>query len=376
MRWVLFPIIILTILFTSSCPSQKPTKANTDAVNTLTESLQLVLCFDNSNFGGNFDSEAMDQKLRDTICLYATMNEKQQELLVNEYLRKMNTYQETPDSITYDNGKPLVDYYSDKAKGKMSFVFYFYGDNSECQAENTDVSQVAIACTTINLSDYQEIGYLSYTCDDQQRTNHESLLDTKKNLIASIDYQYLNSIPFPFITKYEDTSNHNDITDDVLNINQKFWIYKEKAKFDNTGKWSGYAADIYNKNSGYSFTCAYDTNGNLVKIIGEMDNEPDIPNEVNLVYQNSGFLGTVDYTRPSTIYGTADSSGKIHYDDKGRMIYIENYITHGTQYTFYLYNGENKRPWVCINLDSMPWGGVTEGVDYGNKVNAYLFQYL
>ena len=323
MRRILFSIIILTILFSSSCTSQKSTKSNSDAANAQTESLRLVLSFDNTDFEGNFDSKAIDQKLRDTICLYPTLGEKQKESLINEYLQKKETYNETPDSVTYDNGKPLVDYYSNEAKGKMSFVFYFYGDNSAGQAENTNVSQVAIVCTTINLSDCQEIGYLSYTCDDQQRTNHESLLDTKKNLIASIDYQYLNSIPFPFITKYEDTSNHNDITDDVLNINQKFWIYKENAEFDNAGKWTGYTADIYNNNSGYGFTCSYDTNGNLVKITGEMDNEPDIPNEVNLVYQKSGFLGTVDYTRPSTIYGTADSSGEIHYDDKGRIVYRE-----------------------------------------------------
>lgn len=375
MRRILLPIIILTILFTSSCTSQKPTKANSDAANASTESLQSVLYFDNSNFGGNFDSEAMDQKRRDTICLYATMDEKQQESLVNEYLRKMNTYKETPDSVTYVNGKSLVDYYSDKANDKMSFVFHFYIDNIESQAENTNASQDTIICTTINLNDFQKIGYLSYTCDDQQRTNHESLLDAKKNLIASIDYQYLNSIPFPFITKYEDAGTHNDITDDVLNINQKFWIYKDNAEFDNTGKWTGYAADIYNINSGYDFICTYDTNEYLVKITGEMDNNPDIPNKVNLIYQKSGFLDTVDYTRPSTIYGTADSSGEMHYDDKGRMVYGENYITHGTQYVFYLYNGEDKRPWICIHLDSMSWGPVTDGIAYGNQINAYLFQY-
>jgi len=369
MRRILFPIIILIILFTSSCTIQR---SNSNASNSPTESSQLVLAFGSNDYGDHSDSKETDEKIHDTICLSPTLQERQKKSLINEYLQKVETYKEKPDSVTYDNGKPLVEHYLNEAKEKMSFVFHLY---SNPEGENAIASQDTIICTTINLSDFQKIGYLSYTCDEQQHTNHESLLDTKKNPIAAIDYQYLNGIPFPFITKYEGAGSPHDIADHVLNINQKFWIYKDNAEFDNTGKWTGYSADIYNNNnSGYAFTCSYDTNGNLVKIIGETDDKSNLLNEIDLVYQKTGFLDTVDYTRPDMVYGTADSSGKIHYDENVRMIYKENYITHGTQYAFYLYNDEDKRPWICLQLDSAIQGHVTDGVDYGNQVNAYLFQ--
>ncbi|QIB68797.1 hypothetical protein Ami103574_05445 [Aminipila butyrica] len=375
MKRVLFLVIILSVLFTAACANQKLTKSDNETDQTLTESLQLVLSYDSNDFEGEADAEARDQRLRDTICLASTLEKEQKELLIKEYLQKMKTYKETPDFESSENGKHFMDYYLDEAKGKMSFVFYFYGDNFESQTEEPNASQERIICTTMNLSDFQKIGYVSYTCDNQQRTNHESLLDTKKNRIATVDYQYLNNIPFPFITKYEETGNYKDMIDDILNINQKFWLYKDYAEFDNTGKWTGYADDIYNNNdSGYDFACSYDAKGNLVKISGEMNGKPNVLNEVNIDYQKNGFLDTVVYTRPDIIYGTTDSSGEIHYDDKGRMIYQENYITHGNQYAVYLYRGEDKRPWASIRLDSEVWGHIAEGVDYGNQVKAYLFQ--
>ncbi|WP_324823951.1 hypothetical protein [Sinanaerobacter sp. ZZT-01] len=369
MRRILFPIIILIILFTSSCTIQT---SNSNASNSPTESSQLIFAFDNNNFKGHSDLKETDEKLQGTICLSPTLEEKQKKSLINEYLQRLGTYKETPDSVTYDNGRLLVEHYLNETKEKTSFIFHLYGKKSE--SENAIASQDAIICTTINLSDFQKVGYLSYTFDEQQRTNHESLLDTKKNPIAAINYQYLNGVPFPFITKYEASDTSRNIADHVLNINQKFWIYKDNAEFDNAGKWTGYSADMYkNHNSGYTFTCSYDTKGNLVKIIGETD-KSDLLNEINLVYQKAGLLSTVDYTRPDTVYGTADSSGQIHYDENGRMIYKENYITHGTQYVFYLYNDEDKRPWICIQLDSAIQGHITDEVDYGNQVTAYLFQ--
>ena len=254
MRRMLFLIIILTILFTSSCASSQ---SNSDAASPSTESSQSVLYFGNSNFGSGFDSKTMNQKLHDTICLYASLDERQKESLIDEYLRKMDTYKKTPDSVVYIAEKPLVEYYSGKTKEKMSLVFHLYADNFKSQTENINTSQEAIICTTLNLNDFQRIGYLSYTCDDQKRTNHESLFDTKKNLISIINYQYLGRIPFPFITEYEDMGNHDDIIGNVLNINQKFWIYKDKAEFDSSGTWTGYAADIYGQSPGCNFECSY-----------------------------------------------------------------------------------------------------------------------
>lgn len=369
MKRILFSIVVFTILFTS-CASQN---SGDNAESPAPEAMQTILSF-NNNFEGDSDSKTREKKLRDTIYLSSSLEEKQKKLLIKEYLQKSETYKDAPDSVTYDNGRPLVEHYSEEAKGKMSFIFYLYGSPSGIQVENADATQNAIICTTINSSDFQNIGYLSYTCDSQQRTSHESLLDTKKNLVAAIDYEYLSSLPFPFITKYEDTGNNTGIAADVLNINQKFWIYKEYTEFDNDGKWTAYTADLYNNNPGRDFTCTYDTSGKLVKIADAANNKSDILNEINLTYQKNGLLRTVGYTRPDAVYGTADSFGKIHYDDQGRMIYRENYITHGTQYTFYLYDGEAKRPWLSIALDSEIWGNVADGADFGNPVNAYLFQ--
>jgi hypothetical protein len=337
--------------------------------------MESVLYFDSTNLGNNVDSKTMNQMLHNTISFYSTKGDTQ--ACIKKYLQQENTYKNAPDSAVYDNGKILVAYYTDKAKTKTSFVFhiYYYGDAVlSGQAFNTNSKEYSVICTTINSSDFQKIGTLKYTLDNKLRTNQESLYDTNGKQMASIGYQYSNSCPFPFITNYNDVGSDKSVAKNILNLNQRFWLFMGKAEFNQTGKWTGYSGDIYDSTMDNHFACSYDANGNLQNIIGNKGQQNDAKNEVTLSYQNNGLLSTVCYSRPESTYGTFDFSGDIYYDANGRMIYRTYYVTHGPQYVFYLYNGEDKKPWICVNLDSEIWGTNADGVDYGNPVNAYLFQ--
>lgn len=99
--------------------------------------------------------------------------------------------------------------------------------------------------------------------------------------------------------------------------------------------------------------------------------------DIELKYQANGMLEKVEYKHASKVYGTFGSSGRVFYDEQGRMVYESSYITHGTVYQFYLYHKDEKTPWACICIDSMPYSDSEKDdyeYTYGNRYSIYLFQ--
>lgn len=325
-----------------------------------------------------------DGKLPDVFSFGFDVDEKQQAEFIKSYLRERGMYKEVPDGFTHYNGKNIAEYYIDKEKRKICFVLRVLGS----------VSQDRRFCITMNLDDMKEIANLtSYRYDKKNDTVYESLYDTNGKQAAHISYRYIPDIPFPFITEYKDVNNYKEAIGDVLFRSQKFWLYEKMATFDKSGKWIGYNTDIYEPDRLNSLNvCSYDKSGKLEKIEGRLS-QSDIEeyldkenltefkdadrSEIKLSYQDNGNLDTVTYYRSQWVYGTYGDEGEIHYDEEGRMIYEDAYVTHGSFYNYYLYNGDEKKPWACIYLDSMPYSGSEkDGIEYeyGQYYSIYLYQ--
>jgi hypothetical protein len=324
-----------------------------------------------------------DGKLPDVLFFGSDVDEQQQAEFIKSYLQERGMYKEIPDGITDYNGKNVAVYYIDKGKRKVCFILRVLGS----------VPSDGIFCVTINLDDMKEIATITYRYDQKNDTYYESLYDTNGKQAAHISYRCIPDVPFPLITEYEDVNNYKEAIGDVLFRSQKFWLYEKWAKFDEAGKWIGYNTDIYEPDRLNSLNvCSYDKSGKLDKIEGSLS-QSDIEeyldketltefkeadkNEIKLSYQDNGNLDTIAYNRSPWIYGTYGSNGEIHYDAEGRMIYEDAYVTHGSIYNYYLYNGDEKKPWSCIYLDSMPYSGsVKDGIEYdfGQYYSIYLYQ--
>jgi len=348
-----------------------------------------ISCFENGNIEepllNTIEPEALtkDGKLPDVLSFGFNVDEKQQAEFIKSYLQERGMYKEVPDGVTNYNGINIAEYYIDKEKRKICFVFRVLGS----------VPQDGRFCITMNLDDMKGIANLTYRYDKKNDTVYENLYDTNGKQAANISYRYIPNVPFPFITEYKDVNNYKEAIGDVLFRSQKFWIYEKMATLDKSGKWIRYNTDIYEPDRLHSHNvCSYDKSGKLDKIEGQLS-QADIKeyldketltefkdadkSEINLSYQDNGNLDTITYYRSQWVYGTYDSSGEIKYDESGRMIYEDAYVTHGSFYNYYLYNGDEKKPWACIYVDSMPYSGSEkDGIDYyyGQNYSIYLYQ--
>ncbi len=323
-----------------------------------------------------------DGKLPDVLSFGSDVDDKQQAEFIKSYLQERGMYKDVPDGITHYNEKNIAEYYIDKEKRKLCFVLRVLGG----------VPHDGIFCITMNLDDMKEIANLKYHYDKKNDTVYESLYDTNGKQAAHISYRYIPDVPFPFITEYKDVNNYKEAIGNVLFRSQKFWLYEKMATLK-SGKWIGYNTDIYEPNRLNSLNvCSFDKSGKLDKIEGRLS-QSDIEeyldketltefkdsdkSEIKLSYQDNGNLDTINYYRSQWVYGTYGDEGEIHYDEEGRMIYEDAYVTHGTFYNYYLYNGDEKKPWACIYVDCMPYSGSKkDGIEYeyGQYYSIYLYQ--
>lgn len=405
MKRVLALITILFIFFSTSCGSKQnnsnenvyySTVSNTISPTTVPDtskptdlSSYTISYFENGNMEeplqNAIEPEALskDGKLPDVLSFGFGVNKKQQVEFIKAYLQERGMYKEIPDGVTYYNGKNIAEYYIDKEKRKICFILRVLGS----------VPQDGVFCITMNLDDMKEIADLAYRYDKKNDQVYEGLYNINGKQAAHISYQYIHDAPFPLITKYEDVNNYKEAIGDVLFRSQKFWFYEKMAKLDKSGKWIGYNADIYEPDRLNSLNvCSYDKSGKLEKIEGRLS-QSDIEkfldektltefkdadkSEIKLSYQDNGNLDTITYYHSQWVYGTYGDEGEIHYDERGRMIYEDAYVTHGSFYNYYLYNGDEKKPWVCIYVDSMPYSGYEkDGIEYeyGQSYSIYLYQ--
>ena len=283
---------------------------------------------------------------------------------IEDYLTEQGTYKEEPDGIAYiPDGDSYVEYYVvDK---KRSFVFHAWGDYWIDYEAGISAYMEDVYCATVTLDEESKAGNLIYTYDADRGIMKEDLYDEWGMKMSSISYEYLPHVPFPFITEYWNVDSSYELIHSALCREQKAWFYKEQAEFDADGKFIQYNGSI-NLEDGkeylpYPCTCIYDAKGRLEAIQEELqeedierdwgwwDEDIDYSGQIEFHYEGNNRLSTVEYFRSSYTHGTYDSSGTIYYDEKGRMLYNDHYVTHGGDSHIYLYDGDAGKPWACLN---------------------------
>jgi hypothetical protein len=383
---------MVSILMIASCDSKEKTLIKTikslneertnisdspsESSDNINDNMELILYHENSE-----KEEEEDKSIYDSMCFYAVSDSNRNESIIKSYLQEKDMYKENPDGEIHHDNQKLGEYYINEEKGKISFILRMWNNDSE------HPKQVAISCSTVKMNDFKNVGYISYEYDENQNIVRENLFSNDNSLLANISYEYIPNIPFPIIIEYKVVEDNWSIKQ-LLNRNQKLWLNKDNIKFSKIGKIIGYKGDIFypNNNNDY-LTFNYNDKENIISIVGMPTNEYSSEYEksgfisptvdIDFSYGENNILESFTYNRPTIIYGTSDSTGEVLYDDKGRIVFNDFYITHGSISCFYFYENDEKRPWASITFDSMPYGGWEEnGIEYmyGNNIITYIFQ--
>lgn len=308
-------------------------------------------------------------------------DENQVGIFIKNYLSSQGITREKPDGISYNRqGDPFVEYYIDEGKNQYSFVVHLWADYWIDYEKGTSRYRDAVYCTTYTLDKADQVGSLIYNSDAERAVRRERLYDVQGKRMADISYEYIPGVPFPFLTDYWNLNMSYDLIGTVLCRNQKTWFYKEQSQFDQSGKLIRYNGSIndddWKEYLTYPCTCVYSADGLLEAVEEEMqpedtekgwgwwDDSVDYSGQMKVSYKDNGMIDAVDYIRSSYTHGTTDSSGRIEYDEDGRMIYNSFYITHGTDIRIYLYEDGSERPWACFY-----WCSFAPGFE-----NIYLFR--
>ena len=81
--------------------------------------------------------------------------------------------------------------------------------------------------------------------------------------------------------------------------------------------------------------------------------------EIDYIYRDDGTLFYRDYWHTTYLYMTNDSSLQSFYDEKGRVVYEDGYITSGDQEYFYLYAEGRDVPVCKLDVYYSCHGGVS-----------------
>jgi|GEM_PF-2743601 len=293
---------------------------------------------------------------------------------IKAYLQKQGLYKEAPDGVALDSqGRPLAEYYIDRDKRIACFIIHEWGDYPIGADTGTQPLQTdAIYCATLHFDDSDRVGNLISSYDPERNITDERLYDAQGMRMASVSYEYVKNVPFPFISDSWNLNSGFDLIAGALCRNQKFWFYKEKAIFDGQGRFIGYddqaQGDADGSDAGreyftYPCECVYNADGSFSEIqeaapksaIGDEQGTPhdsaDYSGWIKFSYGANDVMISADYSRSSYIHGTWDSSGTIYYDKNGRMTHNSYYVTHGGQDRIFLYDGDSKMPWACIYWD-------------------------
>lgn len=308
-------------------------------------------------------------------------------IFVEEYLKKQGIRKTEPDGTVYNRRRePLVEYYIEEPENKYCFVVHLWGDYWLDYEAGTSEYRDAVYCTTHVLEESDQTGTLLYNIDEENGITRERLYDTEGMRKADVSYTNMVGAPISLITDYWYIDTGYDAGRGVLCRSQKFWFDEKQAEFDESGRFVRYQGicetdengdgnlpqggmTIYDGYFDHPCTCSYDEKGRL-KIIEEdllpEDEEYERENsgQVEFQYDENGVLKESEYNLSSWTHGTSDSSGTIEYDEKGRMILNNYYITHGGHKDIFLYKDDSDLPWACLN-----WCSYAPGF-----TNVYLFR--
>lgn len=301
------------------------------------------------------------------------------EAFVQDYLLSQGIDKKTPDGTVHNqNGDLFVEYYVDKENAEYCFIVHLWGEYWLDYDNGISAYQDEVYCTTHTLKEEDIAGYVLCEQDTDRQTAQERLYDIWGKKVAEVSYEYIPEMPFPLVTQeWNFTAGFSPVP---LIRNQKMWFYKEQAQFDVEEKFCAYA-NVANKESDgseyfpYSCRTVYDTDGRLQAIQEELleedienkwgwwDDSIDYSGQVAFDYDTDGIIKHAEYVRSSYTHGTTDSSGTIDYDENGRMIENDYYITHGGHTDIFLYEGDSTMPWCVLH-----WCSFEPGFE-----NIYLF---
>lgn len=84
---------------------------------------------------------------------------------------------------------------------------------------------------------------------------------------------------------------------------------------------------------------------------GETPKELSTVVEIDYIYRDDGTLFYRQYWHDPMEFGTTLCSLNSFYDERGRVVYENGYITHGKLEYYYIYENEEEKPAYCLILD-------------------------
>lgn len=133
-----------------------------------------------------------------------------------------------------------------------------------------------------------------------------------------------------------------------------------------------YREDVTEKVKDYTENVEYDANGRISHfdaqgIVTEVgDTTPSDIWRIEFTYHENGQLQKIDYRHTTYLFGTYSSKLKSYFDEQGRLMYEDVYVTHGSMDYYYLYEGDSKTPKYCLLLDFMHSTWIPEFTIYGS----------
>jgi hypothetical protein len=288
----------------------------------------------------------------------------QKSVFIENYLRRQGV-EDAPSGVAYNaQGNPLAEYYIPE-DDTFCFVIHFWDDYLLNPETRESVYTDIVYCATFRLREHDKAGNILYDLNPEGEVARERLYDAQGRRTADVSYEYVSGFPFPFVTDYWDAdADSAPLSADLLCRNQKMWFDKNRAQFDASGRFIGYegGGETVKEFLSYSCTCVYDAGGNIDAILEDMpervekelermegaDLSDRLSGSIAFDDRENGNIRTVEYLRDTFTHGTTDSSGKIYYDEAGRMIRNAYYITHGRHNNIFLYEKDSKRPWACL----------------------------
>lgn len=293
---------------------------------------------------------------------------------IKNYLEEQGIRKTDPDGIVYNRrGEPFVEYYIEESEKKYCFVVHLWGNYWIDYETGVSAYQDAVYCTTHTVQETDWTGTLIYNIDEENNSTRERLYDTEGLYQADVFYINKPQEPFLSVTDYWYLDSGFDAGNSVLCRGQKFCFSEMQMETDAEGRIIRYngshefpkdqkpwAEGEFMLDAYFSEPCTfvYDESGRLIRIEEELMEEEGRENSGQIEYQydRNGMLEEANYCRSSRTQGTTDSSGRIEYDEQGRMICNEYYITHGGHTDIFLYEGDAQRPWACLNWCSFAPG--------------------
>lgn len=278
---------------------------------------------------------------------------------IREYLLSQGIHKEEPDRISYDqNGDVLAECYVDEEKGEYCIILHIWGNWLVDFDAGTRRYLDALYCTAHTLDEEDIYGYMIYEEDASQGRRWERLYDNNRKKMAEVIYEYISETPFPMVLA---SWNLDAFHPKLLIRNQKTWFFKGAAIFDKAGRFTAYDGGV-DQGEYLPDSCRtiYDEEGRLTAIQEELQEEDkeegwgwwdesvDYSGQIEIWYRDDGTVSNMEYIRSPNRYGTFDSRGDIEYDEKGRMLSNEYYVTHGEHMDIYLYEEDSDMPWGVI----------------------------